>query len=299
MLLSDEALKNIETAIERRLNAILIFAGGRSNLTKEQIQDLVKAGIISKATKDEDLIEDAYLFARMQKEGEVPKNLAEFHALRDKYKKLLTTQELYSLKLAKQQIAAAIRRHKDVVRAVVTDLVLSGNSSYKNATGGVKEILENALLRREFVGRLATELRDKTADLYRDWRRVAITETTNAMNLGAADQIMAESGGKSPDKVYVYKSVVRDAALCDVCRRVYIESNGNYPKVYSMAELQANGTNVGKKKADWKAVIGSTHPHCRGKLLYLPNGWGFAKDSFTPQFFGKDFLWIRDKNKTK
>jgi len=64
---------------------------------------------------------------------------------------------------------------------------------------------------------------------------------------------------------------------CPHCRRLYLKPDGT-PKVFSMKQLLSNGTNYGRKTADWKPVVGATHPNCRCHNNMLPDGFGFDKN---------------------
>lgn len=297
MLVSDETLEKIRSILDLRLNALTVHTMGRDQLSTSEVKALKLAKLIGSIPTNESLIEDIYLLSKVPDSQVKDLTASQFVAMRQSLINRLSTHEVAALKLLKQKLSVSLMRHATTVRGVVADLVLAANSDYLNLMNMTRTALEDGLLRRQFVGRLAKELRDKTGDLYRDWRRVAITEVTNAMNTGAMDRIISDNEGKNVNDIYVYKSVVMDAALCDVCRRVYLEADGLTPKVYTMAELQANGTNIGKKKADWKATVGATHPHCRGKLLELPTGWGFVKGSSTLKFYAKDFIWYKMKSK--
>jgi hypothetical protein len=64
---------------------------------------------------------------------------------------------------------------------------------------------------------------------------------------------------------------------CKHCDRLYNGPDGN-PRIFPLSTLVANGTNVGKKTAEWQAVIGTIHPHCSCQLLRIPDGYGFNKE---------------------
>lgn len=73
---------------------------------------------------------------------------------------------------------------------------------------------------------------------------------------------------------------------CRHCIKLYLTNGiGSQPIVFKLADLQANGDNIGLKVADWKATVGSIHPWCRCTLQYLPKGfvWNEEKERFTVQ----------------
>jgi hypothetical protein len=65
---------------------------------------------------------------------------------------------------------------------------------------------------------------------------------------------------------------------CKKCHGLYLNVNGT-PKVFKMSELIANGSNYGKKAADWKPCLTSLHPNCRCLLSEVSPGWGFRSGS--------------------
>lgn len=81
----------------------------------------------------------------------------------------------------------------------------------------------------------------------------------------------------------VYKTVYELA--CRHCIRLYLTNGiGSQPILFTVAELVANGSNIGRKVADWKAVVESTHPFCRCNLSYVMDGykWNKEKKDFVP-----------------
>ena len=54
------------------------------------------------------------------------------------------------------------------------------------------------------------------------------------------------------------------------------------PIIFKLSELKANGTNVGRKVADYLPVVGSLHPRCRCTLNKFQDGyvWNESKRVF-------------------
>lgn len=122
---------------------------------------------------------------------------------------------------------------------------------------------------------LATELRKITRDTKQDWDMVVKTELINSKNEGIADALVK---GKSPysNKGLETKVFKRPSpGACNHCASLYLEKDGKTPKVFLLADLIANGTNYGKKTAEWKPVVGVTHPHCQCMIEVLPEGASF------------------------
>ena len=70
---------------------------------------------------------------------------------------------------------------------------------------------------------------------------------------------------------------------CRHCIRLYLtQGMGSQPKIYTLKQFLENGSNIGRKVDDWKAVLESTHPWCRCNLQYVPEGtiWNEEKKMF-------------------
>ena len=140
----------------------------------------------------------------------------------------------------------------------------------------IKEELTTAVLERKAVQKITSDIAGRLNDWQRDWGRIVETELQNIYNLGNAQTIEEEHGVDA----LVYKEVYPGA--CRHCIRLYLTGGiGSRPKVFKLSELRANGTNIGKKVADWKPVEGTTHPWCFNSgttKIFTANGWKNIKD---------------------
>lgn len=94
------------------------------------------------------------------------------------------------------------------------------------------------------------------------------TETfTTLVNNAAVDAAFELKGEAAKDQL-CYKLVTNDSRLCFHCHAKYVAPDGT-PVIYKLSELLANGTNYGKPKDSWQAVIGNDHPRCRCQLVLL------------------------------
>jgi hypothetical protein len=74
-----------------------------------------------------------------------------------------------------------------------------------------------------------------------------------------------------------------DPGCCDRCRELTTGEDGR-PLVMPLSWWEKNGTNVGRKKAEWKATICTIHPNCRGVPRRIPQGWSYTEDGeLTPR----------------
>ena len=117
----------------------------------------------------------------------------------------------------------------------------------------------------------------QTDNWQRDYGRIAETELNTIFQLGRALQIEQKYGLEQR----VYKTVYPQA--CRHCIKLYLTNGiGSQPKIFTLKQLLENGSNVGRRVDEWKAVIESTHPFCRCNLYTVPEGtvWDEEKKMF-------------------
>lgn len=177
------------------------------------------------------------------------------------------------LNLLKQHIGNEVQNVADRTRAMVQRTIIDGHM----ARSGNRS--------------LEQQLRD-TLDATRDWRRLAISETNKASNLGYADAVLAKGSGRKV-KFLAYPNA------CGYCRSLdgkvltllegpLVDYSEFEPGSDQYQELAAGWdtmiwpgkSNVGRssspRTADgrdrehherWTPVIPGLHPHCRCRLV--------------------------------
>ena len=135
---------------------------------------------------------------------------------------------------------------------------------------------KEAILKRQSVKELASELFHATPDWARNWVRVANYNLHSCFNQARAKEIERIYGIDSEVYFYVYPQA------CKTCVKLYLTNGiGSKPKIFKLSEIIENGSNIGRKQKDWKQTINSTHPFCRCEIIGL----------------GKDKIWNEDKKK--
>ena len=126
----------------------------------------------------------------------------------------------------------------------------------------INTAIKRSVIERDTASSVAREIGKKTGDWTRDLGRIAETEMQNAFEVGKAEYLVRDTGAKK--KVY-YKQVY--AGACKHCIKLYLTKGiGSKPRLFSYEELLENGTNVGRKVAEWKPTLGPVHPYCRCSL---------------------------------
>lgn len=282
MIISNEKIQQIRDVIEKYFKAIIFTISGRDDLTDQEIQDLYISNLID--LDKEDLISNAYTIGKMYAND--PSHKIKLKEFFEKYKYELaptSEREKYAMKHVAQSVSNHLNNLQNKVQTNIENLLNNVNISYRNEnlTETVSNVISEGIKQRKTIGQVASQLRSVSQDTYKNWKLIATTEMATAMTLGEADAIVARKQDPNPNKIYVFKTVTKDAALCKTCRNAYLMPDGVTPKIYTLSELQANGTNYGRKSSELLPTITPIHPGCRCNLVELPIGWGFENGKIT------------------
>jgi hypothetical protein len=190
----------------------------------------------------------------------------------------LSQRERNELKMAKMKTYSHIKglgsRVENKVTNIITEEEQKRKSDYEKV---IKKEIERGVVERKSVTNIVSEIGNSLNDWQRDWGRIVETEMNDIFQQGRA-ATMTENFGEDTN---VYKEVYEKA--CRYCISAYLTSGiGSKPKIFKLSELEANGSNVGKKVTDWEPVLYSMHPHCRCLLKRVPEGyeWDEEKGQF-------------------
>ena len=138
------------------------------------------------------------------------------------------------------------------------------------------------LERRKAVATIAKDLSTITMQQLGNVDIVTSTEANNAFQDGRAREILRNSAAEGVEDPLVFKRPRIDC--CPECATAYLEEDGKTPKVFRLSELMANGSNVGKSRADRVAVLDSFHPWCSCVTHRLLSGFTFdAEGNMVPE----------------
>lgn len=165
-----------------------------------------------------------------------------------------------------------------LTQKITTTVISSAIQNDMNLWTTVKDVIPAAMENGTPRYQVIQELREKSGDWERDWHRVAHTEMWGAKCNG---EVQAIVNGESPlshdkgdTKVYMRPSPM----ACNKCKQLYLERDGKTPKVFKVTDLMANGTNYGKKQADWVACVPPLHPNCMCTINVMPKDTKFDDD---------------------
>lgn len=147
---------------------------------------------------------------------------------------------------------------KSSLTGKIADEDLAKRAFYENV---LNESFERTIKERDSVQNIVLEIGHRTGDWERDLGRIAETELQNFYEYGKGDVLFEKHGN---NEVF-YKQVYPGA--CRHCIRLYLTNGlGSQPRLFTYQQLLDNGSNVGRKSSEWKAVVGTVHPFCRCDL---------------------------------
>lgn len=261
MALKPKTQKKIEQSLRRFVAYLKYRSVGPHALTRTELKDLAREGMIGANGAPKTAIARAYLKLHGQMTVEpAPKSMRDgaidflermFSRYADKAGEGFTNDLL-------NQIEANLMPIKDRVE---------GKQVY--------DVLKDKDLHQKHLGRA---LKDTVENWSNRWKLIVNTELARASNYGALDAIVHNNKGTAPTDITVFKIGPSDSAVCDQCKKFWFLDDFVTPRVYRLSELIANGTNIGRRRIDWKPTIDNTHPGERHLVLQeLRPGYGFEK----------------------
>lgn len=187
----------------------------------------------------------------------------------------LTNNEKFQLDIAKRKTYSHLKGLANKSKQYMSDLVLEKEKTLrKEYEKVIQGEIERGVVDRKSVQSIISEIGHKMEDWQRDWGRIVETEMNNVFQEGKAQNWLDKEG----ESTLVYKTVYPKA--CRHCIELYLTNGiGSKPIVFKLIDLIKNGDNLNKKVADWKAVVGSTHPFCRCDLQRLPKGYEWNEET--------------------
>lgn len=275
MALTPSQIRQIKKVIEEHMNVIMELTIGDTKVSPETLK---KIGVPKSVSN---LITDSYKYGKLT--TVVNKNLSKMspQEVNDMLKKLkVSSRQQKSMEYLKAKTQLSIDNlTQRMTSAVITSAIQNQLDMYQ----AIGQVVPEAVNKNTDRYKVVQQLRDLTQDWERDWHRVAHSEMWDAKVQGEANAIMDNESpiSKKGKDTMVFKRPAPNA--CNKCKQLYLEADGITPKLFKITELQANGSNYGKKQADWKPTLGILHPNCMCPLSVMPDGYKFdSSGQLTP-----------------
>ena len=121
----------------------------------------------------------------------------------------------------------------------------------------IREEVGAATLTKDQAREVARRIRQRSGDLARNFERIAETELQATHNEGQIAQAVELDG----EDARVAR--IPESGACGYCTRAFIDPETQRPYIFEVAQLIENGTNIGRKRADWQPSLYPMHPNCR------------------------------------
>ncbi|MBR2492128.1 MAG: hypothetical protein IKB64_01505 [Paludibacteraceae bacterium] len=275
MALTPSQIRQIKKVIEEHMNVIMELTIGDTKVSPETLK---KIGVPKSVSN---LITDSYKYGKLT--TVMNKNLSKMspQEVNDMLKKLkVSSRQQKSMEYLKAKTQLSIDNLTQRMTSAVITSALQNQLDMYQAIG---QVVPEAVKKNTDRYKVVQQLRDLTQDWERDWHRVAHSEMWDAKVQGEANAIMDNESpiSKKGKDTMVFKRPAPNA--CNKCKQLYLEADGITPKLFKITELQANGSNYGKKQADWKPTLGILHPNCMCPLSVMPDGYKFdSSGQLTP-----------------
>lgn len=268
-MLTPDQIQNILNIMDKQH---LMFIGktiGPEYLTLQELNSLKKWGINPQTYYNEakDIFKLSFHFGLIADSiGELEMKNATYEDIVDYFKKgkyiPLTKVQKFTLESVKKQYLGDIKANKgrifNDINGVISKNEKNNRAAYEDA---IRKKIEQGIFERKTKRQIASELGHLTGDWNRNFVRIVDFVSHTAFDEGRALGFENKYG----EDTLVWKQVFNGA--CKHCLKLYTTNGfGSKPKIFKLSELKANGTNIGRKVAEWLPVIGSTHPYCRCTL---------------------------------
>lgn len=274
MLTGKELYSRIDEIVERAYLGFMFMILGEDALTDEQKRQVEALGLI---IGRKPLIELLYILIRNRPHEGYAKD-ATLNRLLDQISStgilpVLNDAQQSTIDVAKTAMMDAIETTKQDIKKQIRQQVIEINRQHRQHVA-VKRVENVSQIRDQKDDLKAKILKLVPAILIsaqQAFERSFSSALTDTINDIVVDNATAESlfTGVPPGKTIVYKKVVSDDSLCQWCKKFYTHADGS-PVLFTLAELQANGSNYGKRKSEWLPTLGKTHPRCRCQLFHRP-----------------------------
>lgn len=267
-----EITKIIQEHHEAFIKATIDPAGTPSAL----IEELVRTGVLPATALD--ILSDAYMYGQVVATMKAQKpTQAAVTKQRAENPIQLSAVEKEAIDWARHSAAVHVRGLGNQVADDFSTVAIEADRQLrKEYEKVIRDEVVEGIDERKAWREVASSIGHATEDWSRDLGRIAATEMQRAMQEGFAQGLTKREGG-DPDAIMVAKFPMPDA--CKHCVAHHLTAGqGSAPRVFKLSTLEANGSNVGRKAAEWKPVVGPLHPWCACELVHVPPGWSFEDE---------------------
>jgi len=268
-VLTAEQIEDLRTIIRDGSTSVAIGTAGME-VSEEELQRLVDEGYVDPdAIKDITL--DAFEFGRLMARLPEAENMTyrQFKRTIQQQPVELTPAEEVAYELARDRAGQyCVGLGTRYCGEVNNDVIELNQQLADYQREGIQTETAHHVAHRTTVGELKSRLGHIVEDWARDWGRIASTESHLAHQQGVMAQITKDHGSGE------MMAKIPEPTACPDCRRLYLGPDGR-PIVRPASWWESQGVaNVGRKRGEWKAVLGGMHPWCfpAGQMVQTGSG---------------------------
>lgn len=291
MIFNNEQIQEILSLVDFRFADLVWKIFGPSHLTSQDKENLKKHGIDPGS-----LVKKIPPYWANWMFGLLSGKLSDYQAKQISYKDLLdylarrqyetpSKREIEEYEMACNRTYGYLKGLGDKMKKDISSYISDSELRMRmEQERTIKEGVKRGIVERDTTKLIAAKISNQLNDWSRDWNRIVETEYQGVFNMGRVQSYMREGDGPN---TLIYFDVYPGA--CRHCIRLYLTAGiGSEPKLFTAEELIGNGTNIGRRVADWKpTIITAVHPFCYDdKVEVLTNkGWKFFKDLDKTELF--------------
>jgi hypothetical protein len=254
---------------------------GKAAASQSQIDALKAKGLLPMDTTVQS-VKYAYVLGKLEavlKEGEY-RNLT-WAELQERARGHLSQIDHFQIEAAEMTTMTKFRGLTDDLKSGLFEgLAQATRKTITEAQvrGEIKDVIKTGVELSRSYQQVAMDLVERLRETNRNWTRVAATEMHSATQRGIVSAILqGEDIYEDADGENSLVAVVHDDDACDDCKSMYNDHDTGNPRIFRLKELLENeGTNYQRPwRQHAKPVVPPLHPHCYGRLTFVPPGWGW------------------------
>jgi hypothetical protein len=190
----------------------------------------------------------------------------------------LNERELATIDSIRMQSLSDIKANRGKIFQDINSVVAKQFSSARaDQEDFIRTRISNSNAERSARKNIARDIAKLTGDWSRNFDKSVQYISHTALNEGRSAIIQRRYEDNESAKVYF--QVQLDA--CPHCVKHYLTNgSGSEPIIFSLKELQANGSNIGRKASEWLPTIHALHVHCRCLLTEFIPGTEWNGEKF-------------------
>lgn len=267
MLFNNEQIQELLSLVDFRFADLVWKIFGPNHLTTQDMGVLEKFGVnVSKLVKNIPPYWANWMF------GLLSGRLSDYQTKQITYNDLIeylrrrqyetpSQREIEEYEMACNRTYGYLKGLGDKMKKDITSYISDSELRMRaEQERAIKEGMRKGVLDRETTKLIASKISNRLNDWSRDWNRIVETEYQSVFNMGRVQSYMKEGRGAG---TLIYFDVFPGA--CRHCIRLFLTDGiGSKPKLFTAEELIGNGTNIGRKVAEWKpTILTAVHPFCR------------------------------------